>query len=105
MICPETSAAAISSLPTHPWLDRYLEHLLVEKGLSENSLSSYASDLRLLLGFLEKRDCALEDVNKHAVYRAVLLPGNCPPFGVFLDLPVMSAGLLMTRLRFWTTRN
>ncbi|KAB1443821.1 site-specific tyrosine recombinase XerD [Pseudodesulfovibrio senegalensis] len=67
MICPETSAAEISSLPTHPWLDRYLEHLLVEKGLSENSLSSYASDLRLLLGFLEKRDCALEDVNKQVL--------------------------------------
>jgi len=34
----------------HPWVDSFLEHLLAVKGLSENSLRSYAADLN---GFLE----------------------------------------------------
>jgi len=66
MISSEASESA-KSLPSHPWLDRYLEYLLIEKGLSENSLSGYASDLHSLLTFLEKRSCSLEDVNKHVL--------------------------------------
>lgn len=36
---------------SHPLVDAYLEHLLVEKGLSENSLAGYSSDLADLLEF------------------------------------------------------
>lgn len=35
----------------HPWLDRYFEHLLVVRGLSEKSLEAYTSDLREFAGF------------------------------------------------------
>ena len=42
--------------PAHPWLDRYLEHLLVEKGLAENSLEAYATDLGAFMDWLAERD-------------------------------------------------
>lgn len=34
---------------------QYLDHLIVEKGLSENSLSSYSTDLAQFITFLEKK--------------------------------------------------
>jgi integrase/recombinase XerD len=37
------------------WADKYLEHLLVVKGLSENSLAAYAGDLQSFLSFLSER--------------------------------------------------
>lgn len=52
---------------SHPWLDRYLEYLLIEKGLSENSLAAYASDLQLLLSFLRQKNCPLEEVTKRSL--------------------------------------
>ncbi|MDR1685371.1 MAG: site-specific tyrosine recombinase XerD [Desulfovibrio sp.] len=39
----------------HPLADRFLEHLLIGKGLSENTLSAYSADLADFLGFLEER--------------------------------------------------
>ncbi|MFW6323946.1 MAG: site-specific tyrosine recombinase XerD [Desulfovibrionales bacterium] len=36
------------------WIDKYLEHLLVARGLSENSLQAYASDLRSFERFLRE---------------------------------------------------
>lgn len=41
-----------TSFPTHPWVDRFVEHLVVVKGLSENSLAAYETDLRDYLIFL-----------------------------------------------------
>ena len=41
--------------PAHPWVDRWLTHLTVERGLAENSLASYATDLRDFLAFLLHR--------------------------------------------------
>lgn len=38
----------------HPLVDRYLEHLLVEKGLAENTLRAYAADLASFLEFFSK---------------------------------------------------
>lgn len=52
----------------HPWVDRYLEHLLLEKGLSENSLDNYARDLASLLGFLEEKHCLLDAVNNGSLF-------------------------------------
>ena len=36
----------------HPFVDRYLEHLLVERGLSENTLLAYSADLNDFMDFL-----------------------------------------------------
>ncbi|MDR0826945.1 MAG: site-specific tyrosine recombinase XerD [Desulfovibrio sp.] len=48
----------------HPLLDYYLEHLLVQKGLSENTLSAYRADLEDFLGFVRARlpGCAAKDL-------------------------------------------
>ncbi len=50
-----------------PLLDRYLEHLLVEKGLAERTLESYAHDLSTFLLFLQERGSALEDVDEESL--------------------------------------
>ena len=42
-------------LSAHPLADRYLEHLLVERGLSENTLLAYSADLNDFMGFLADR--------------------------------------------------
>ena len=47
---PDSTAA-----PSHPLLDRYLEHLLIQKGLSENTLTAYSSDLHDFMAFLSER--------------------------------------------------
>lgn len=39
----------------HPLADRYLEHLLVERGLSENTLLAYSADLNGFMDFLADR--------------------------------------------------
>lgn len=46
------------SLP--PLVDAWLEHLLVERGLSENTISNYALDLADLQDFLEVRGLSLQ---------------------------------------------
>jgi len=38
---------------SHPIADRYLEHLTVERGLSENTLGAYGADIAALLSFLD----------------------------------------------------
>ncbi|MFH1915224.1 MAG: site-specific tyrosine recombinase XerD [Pseudomonadota bacterium] len=57
-----------NSLTTHPWVDRYLEHVLIEKGLSENSLSGYSADLASLLAFLEDKSFRLEDLTERTLF-------------------------------------
>jgi integrase/recombinase XerD len=42
-----------AELVSHPVVDRYLEHLTVERGLSENTLGAYGTDLSSLLVFLD----------------------------------------------------
>jgi integrase/recombinase XerD len=54
--------------PTHHWVDRYLEHVLIEKGLSENSLSGYSADLSSLLSFLELKSFRLEDLTDRTLF-------------------------------------
>ncbi len=45
---------------SHPIADRYLEHLTVERGLSENTLAAYGADILALLAFLDGLDVRLE---------------------------------------------
>lgn len=51
----------------HPWLDSYLEHLLVVRGLSENSLSAYAADLAAFTDFLDEKKAPLEGVTQQSL--------------------------------------
>ncbi len=46
--------------PAHPLADRYLEHLTVERGLSEHTVAAYAADLAALIQFLDKVGVSLE---------------------------------------------
>ncbi|NOY86955.1 MAG: site-specific tyrosine recombinase XerD [Deltaproteobacteria bacterium] len=39
-----------------PYIDTYLDYLLIEKGLSDNTLSAYRHDLQSYAGFLKGRD-------------------------------------------------
>lgn len=55
-------------LPTHRWVDKYLEYVLIEKGLSENSLASYSQDLTSLLTFLATKSFSLEDLDDRALF-------------------------------------
>ncbi|MBQ4132504.1 MAG: site-specific integrase, partial [Desulfovibrionaceae bacterium] len=48
--------------PSHPLLDMFIQHLLVEKGLSENTAASYTAVLNSLLSFLAKGNLELESV-------------------------------------------
>ncbi|WP_281762131.1 site-specific tyrosine recombinase XerD [Pseudodesulfovibrio nedwellii] len=52
----------------HPWVDRYLEYVLIEKGLSENSVSGYAEDLHSLLAFLDDKSFLLKDLSDKTLF-------------------------------------
>ncbi len=45
-----------------------MEHLLIEKGLSENSLASYSQDLTALLSFLAEKKFRLEDITDKTLF-------------------------------------
>ncbi len=47
----------------------YLDYLAVEKGLAKNSLTSYATDLRKFVAFLDDKGIALEDVQRLHIVR------------------------------------
>jgi integrase/recombinase XerD len=49
-------------------VDRYLEHLLVVKGLSENSLAAYSLDLEFFQRFLSERGGDMDDVSDETIF-------------------------------------
>ncbi|WP_369958872.1 site-specific tyrosine recombinase XerD [Pseudomonas benzenivorans] len=51
----------------HPLIDRFLEALWLEKGLSEHTRAAYRSDLAHFNGWLEARGLLLERVGREAV--------------------------------------
>ncbi|QJB57724.1 site-specific tyrosine recombinase XerD [Pseudodesulfovibrio sp. zrk46] len=57
-----------NALLSHRWVDRYLEHILIEKGLSENSLASYSQDLTSLLAFLQDKSFRLEELSDKTLF-------------------------------------
>ncbi len=75
---PTGPGKATGLLPTgddaaaHPLVDMYLEHLLVHKGLAENTLAAYSADLRDFSAFLSGRGMALEDVNEQSLFLYVV---------------------------------
>jgi integrase/recombinase XerD len=46
--------------PLHPWMDRFVEYILVEKGLAENSVAAYTADMHALQRFLGQEGIELE---------------------------------------------
>jgi len=60
-----------AEIAAHPVADHYLEHLLTEKGLSENTLLAYASDLSDFFSFLADRCFPLEDVTEETLLQYI----------------------------------
>lgn len=54
--------------PAHPIADRYLEHLTVERGLSENTLSAYGADITALLAFLDSVGASLDTCSQRHLF-------------------------------------
>src|ERR671922_2305882 len=50
--------------------ERYLDHLAVERGLSEHTLTAYRRDLRRYVTFLSKRDLVRPDAVREANVRS-----------------------------------
>ena len=48
--------------PTHPWLEAFIDAMWVQRGLSDNSLQAYRTDIRSLLSWLDKNKIKLERV-------------------------------------------
>ncbi|MEL7638334.1 MAG: site-specific tyrosine recombinase XerD [Solidesulfovibrio sp.] len=63
-----TANASSPPAPSHPWVDRYLEHLVVAKGLSEHSLAAYSTDITSFLIFLNTHDGVLERVTDDTLF-------------------------------------
>ena len=57
----------------NPFLDQYLEHLIVVKGLSENSIESYERDIIYLLDFLDKESIRVQDLDEDALFLYFLI--------------------------------
>jgi len=51
----------------HPLIDRFLDALWLEKGLSDNTRDSYRSDLALFNGWLQERGIELISVGREAI--------------------------------------
>lgn len=54
------------------WVQRYLDHLVVERGLSTNTLEAYRRDLRAYLAFLDKRSVHDPEAIDEKVLRSFL---------------------------------
>lgn len=54
--------------PVHPLAEAYLQHLLVEKGLSENTLAAYANDISDFLSFLANRSFLFDEVTDQTLF-------------------------------------
>ena len=57
---------------TEPLLDRFLEHLVVERGLAQNSLDAYRRDLTRYAGHLRGRELALTALDRTVIPRYLL---------------------------------
>ncbi len=69
---PGVPSPPVPDRPPHPLVDRYLEYLLVSKGLSENSLAAYSLDLELFARFLEDRGADAASVTDETIFLYLL---------------------------------
>src|SRR3989338_4503063 len=51
----------------HPLIDRFVEALWLEKGLSAHTRAAYRSDLALFNGWLQVRDVQLADAGRELI--------------------------------------
>ena len=66
--CGMITDADDEATPVPPIADAYLQHLLVEKGLAENTLAAYAVDISDFLSFLSQRSFPLEEVTDQTLF-------------------------------------
>jgi len=58
----------IEDIYLSPLLDQYLEHLIVVKGLAQNSIMSYQRDLINFLKFLKDKNMDVKDVDEDTLF-------------------------------------
>ncbi len=63
-----TDTPCASPALSHPWVDRYLEHLIVAKGLAEHSVSAYSTDIIDFLTFLNTHNGELSAVTDDTLF-------------------------------------
>ncbi|EFL53158.1 tyrosine recombinase XerD [Solidesulfovibrio fructosivorans JJ]] len=56
------------AIPSHPWVENYLEHLIVAKGLAEHSIKAYSTDITDFLIFLNDHAGSLETVTDDTLF-------------------------------------
>ncbi len=56
----------------HSWIDAYLDHLKVERGLSPLTVEAYASDLSALAGYLHSQNKSLQEVDAGSISGALV---------------------------------
>lgn len=52
---PQVAPTAVAEVPLTTWLERFVDHLRLERRYSERTVSAYRSDLQAILQFLEAR--------------------------------------------------
>jgi len=55
--------AVVRDESTHLWVDDYLDHLKVERGLSPNTLEAYAHDLAVFHSYLDEKKRSLDEAH------------------------------------------
>ncbi len=62
------AAQADTPRASHPLIDGYLEYLLIERGLAENTLAAYAADLSAFAGFLAQGGIDLHAATEQTLF-------------------------------------
>ncbi len=67
------SGTALPAEGSHPLVDLYLEHLLVQRGLAENTLAAYSADLHDFTAFLAERGMPLDEVSEQTLFLYIVV--------------------------------
>ena len=51
----------------HALVDEFIHYLIIERGLSDNTVEAYSRDLNRFLGFLESRALTSLEVSRHTI--------------------------------------